>query len=128
MDPSFVAAGNRTLTLHPGARHRQAPRLNGPVQILIPNEVPLEGKVNGQTVRLPILGTVIGEAVGGNGMWYVYWQPESKNLLYIHSSAADIAEFETKVSGITQEQLSQAVIDAVTPLNKKISAAKAALA
>lgn len=86
MDPSFVAVGNRTLNLNAGTRHRTAPSLTAPIQIENPTAAPL---------GFPILGTVVGDAVNGNAIWYDYWRPETKNQLYIHSSTATITEFET---------------------------------
>lgn len=126
MDPSFVAVGNRTLNLAAGARHRTAPQLTAPVQIQAAAAGPLEALINGRVVTLPILGTVIGDSVNGLAQWFVYWRPETKNLLFIHGSAGTTAEFEPK-GGITRAQLDAAVVAATDPLTKKIVAAKAAL-
>lgn len=81
MDPSFSPKPNRTVTVNKGARHRLAPSLSGAIAIASDPGGPLGGSLN-----LALLGTVVGEAVNGNSIWYAYWRPETKKVYYIHTS------------------------------------------
>jgi hypothetical protein len=129
MDPSFSPKPNRTVTVNKGARHRLAPSLD-PANIAIASD---PGGALGGVLNLALMGTVVGEAVSGNAIWYAYWRPETSKVYYLHTSTCGPETPWEQVS--LPADCSAEVQAATTPLsaalniaNQKISAAKNALA
>lgn len=79
MDASFSPKANRTVTVNAGTRHRLAPTTADPSNIAIASDP-------GGPLGFPLMGTVVGQAVSGNAIWYAYWRPETSKVYYLHTS------------------------------------------
>ena len=79
MDPSFSPKPNHTVTVNKGARHRTAPTTADPANIAIASDP-------GGPLGFPLMGTVVGQAINGNAIWYAYWRPETTKVYYLHTS------------------------------------------
>jgi len=78
LDPSFSPKPNRTVTVNKGARHRLSPMIST-TNIAIASDP-------GGALGFPLMGTVVGEVVNGNSIWYAYWRPETSKVYYLHTS------------------------------------------
>jgi hypothetical protein len=109
MDASFEPVPNRTVTVNAGSRHRLTPDLT-PTNIAIASDP-------GGPLGFPLMGTVVGEAVGGNAIWLAYWRPEVDKVYYLHSSVCGApTAWETVAGG----DCGPAIAAATAPLEKQI--------
>jgi murein DD-endopeptidase MepM/ murein hydrolase activator NlpD len=100
LDPSFSPKPNRTVTVNKGARHRLSPAI-------IPSNIAIASDPGG-ALGFPLLGTVIGEAVSGNAVWYAYWRPETSKVYYLHSSTCGAETPWEQTTGHSDAELIEA--------------------
>ena len=120
LDPSFNPKANRTVTVNKGARHRISPAILA-TNIAIASDP-------GGPLGFPLLGTVVGEAVNGNTLWYAYWRPETSKVYYLHTSTCGAETPWEQTSGHSDEELMKAVQTAGYNAATDVSAMAAATA
>lgn len=118
LDPSFSPKPNRTVTVTKGARHRLAPTTADPANIAIASDP-------GGPLGFPLLGTVIGQAVNGNTIWYAYWRPETKKVYYLHSGTTGPEIPFEATAGHSDAELADARAAAAADAATAVSAAAA---
>lgn len=119
MDPSFSPKPNATVTVNKGARHRLAPTTADPANIAIASDP-------GGPLGFPLMGTVVGQAVNGNAIWYAYWRPDIPvpRVYYLHTSTCGPeTPWETVSSGYTEQDLTDAKKVAANIVSAAASAA-----
>lgn len=109
MDASFEPKPNRTVTVNKGARHRLAPQIAD-------SNVAIAADPGGP-LGFALMGTVLGQAVNGNAVWYAYWRPEVDKVYYLHSSTCGP---ETPWETVPGADCGPAITAATKPLEEQI--------